>query len=486
MSIAIGMPMTIVRPKPPSVASVVFQLSLSRRGHSATNCLTTSHGGGIREAGISKSRITRSHSASSNRSSRNGRRAGQSRSLRSMEATPIFLAGLCRLLRDLQACGLPELGVARDLLLDVGVELLGPERPGVGAEPEETLLHLGRGQGLDHLVVQALDDRARCLGGGPHADPEVELPAGHAGLGGGGHLGQGGGPLGRTHGQRQQLPIPDLADDRCDGREVIVHPPRQHFGHGFGRAFERDVGGLDPGGEPELFGVQMRGAALAGRGEIDAARPGPGGGQRRLQRPDVLGGGLYPGGGARRGGGVARACCPMVPLAPLRLSTTRLCPMLWPILSAMARAMMSVVLPAANGTITRIGFFWWVCCARAPRNTGGGAGGWRGGPARRGAPVHGGRWERWAWAWIGLRSPVWQAVGCRSIHLLVNRSAFFLIPACASTHSRAESSGVYPQAQRKAAYGVARGLGRAPGAGLGGLARRPSCRVTDRMSQADR
>jgi hypothetical protein len=29
--------------------------------------------------------------------------------------------------------------------------------------------------------------------------------------------------------------------------------------------------------------------------------------------------------------------------------------MLAPILSAMARAMMSVVLPAANGTITRIG-----------------------------------------------------------------------------------------------------------------------------------
>ena len=31
--------------------------------------------------------------------------------------------------------------------------------------------------------------------------------------------------------------------------------------------------------------------------------------------------------------------------------------MLWLILSAMARAMMSVVLPAANGTITRIGLF---------------------------------------------------------------------------------------------------------------------------------
>src|SRR6218665_3619587 len=133
MSIAIGMPMKIVRPKPPSVASEVFQLSLSRRGHSATHCLTTSHGGGIREAGMSHSRITRSHSASSNRISRNGRRAGQSRSLRGMEATPIFLAGLRRLLLDLQACGLHELGVARDLFLDVGVELLGLERPGVGA-----------------------------------------------------------------------------------------------------------------------------------------------------------------------------------------------------------------------------------------------------------------------------------------------------------------------------------------------------------------
>ena len=47
----------------------------------------------------------------------------------------------------------------------------------------------------------------------------------------------------------------------------------------------------------------------------------------------------------------------MVPLAPPRLSITSVWPMLWPILSAMARAMMSVVLPAANGTITRIGLF---------------------------------------------------------------------------------------------------------------------------------
>src|SRR6218665_3175667 len=178
MSIAIGMPMTIVRPKPPSGASGGFQLSLSRRGHSATNCLTTSPGGRIRQAGTSKSRTTRSHSASSNRISRYGRRAGQSRSLRSMEATPIFLAWLRRLLLDLQACGLHDLGLARHLFLDVGVELLGLERPGVGAELEETLLHLGRGQGLDHLVVQALDDRARGLGGRHHADPEVELRAG--------------------------------------------------------------------------------------------------------------------------------------------------------------------------------------------------------------------------------------------------------------------------------------------------------------------
>src|SRR6218665_2908514 len=121
MSIAIGMPMTIVRPKPPSVASVVFQLSLSRRGHSATNCLTTSHGGGSREGGVLKSRGTRVR--------RKGGGGGQSRSLRSMEGTPIFLAGLRRLLLDLQACGLHELGVARDLFLDVGVELLGLERP---------------------------------------------------------------------------------------------------------------------------------------------------------------------------------------------------------------------------------------------------------------------------------------------------------------------------------------------------------------------
>jgi hypothetical protein len=40
-----------------------------------------------------------------------------------------------------------------------------------------------------------------------------------------------------------------------------------------------------------------------------------------------------------------------------RFSITSVWPMLWPILSAMARAMMSVVLPAAKGTITRIGLF---------------------------------------------------------------------------------------------------------------------------------
>jgi hypothetical protein len=45
----------------------------------------------------------------------------------------------------------------------------------------------------------------------------------------------------------------------------------------------------------------------------------------------------------------------MVPLAPPRLSMTSVWPMLTLILSVMARAMMSVVLPAAKGTITRIG-----------------------------------------------------------------------------------------------------------------------------------
>ena len=52
---------------------------------------------------------------------------------------------------------------------------------------------------------------------------------------------------------------------------------------------------------------------------------------------------------------MATACWPMVPLAPPRFSITSGWPMLAPILSAMARAMMSVVLPAAKGTITRIG-----------------------------------------------------------------------------------------------------------------------------------
>ena len=45
----------------------------------------------------------------------------------------------------------------------------------------------------------------------------------------------------------------------------------------------------------------------------------------------------------------------MVPLAPPRLSMISVWPMLVPILSAMMRAMMSVVLPAAKGTTTRIG-----------------------------------------------------------------------------------------------------------------------------------
>ncbi|MCY1560836.1 hypothetical protein D9M68_980220 [compost metagenome] len=54
---------------------------------------------------------------------------------------------------------------------------------------------------------------------------------------------------------------------------------------------------------------------------------------------------------------MATAAWPMVPLAPPRLSTTMGWPMLWLILSVMARAMMSVVLPAANGTITRMALF---------------------------------------------------------------------------------------------------------------------------------
>jgi tripartite-type tricarboxylate transporter receptor subunit TctC len=45
----------------------------------------------------------------------------------------------------------------------------------------------------------------------------------------------------------------------------------------------------------------------------------------------------------------------LVPLAPPLFSITSCWPMLWLILSLMARAMMSVVLPAAKGTITLIG-----------------------------------------------------------------------------------------------------------------------------------
>ena len=52
---------------------------------------------------------------------------------------------------------------------------------------------------------------------------------------------------------------------------------------------------------------------------------------------------------------VATSACPTVPLAPARFSMITGCPMLCDILSDMARAMMSVVLPAAKGTMTRTG-----------------------------------------------------------------------------------------------------------------------------------
>src|SRR6218665_1107639 len=95
----------------------------------------------------------------------------------------------------------------------------------------------------------------------------------------------------------------------------------------------------------------------------------------------------------------------MVPLGPLRLSTARLCPMLWPILSAMARAMMSVVLPAANGTIPRIGLFGELFCARGLTNKGG----------TEGAPqASAGAWRAMGTLGMGMDwSPISGVAGCR-------------------------------------------------------------------------
>src|SRR6266704_3244581 len=53
-----GMPKAIDSAKPPSVAYVVTRLSLRSRGHSATSCLTTASGAGIRYGGMRKMSIT--------------------------------------------------------------------------------------------------------------------------------------------------------------------------------------------------------------------------------------------------------------------------------------------------------------------------------------------------------------------------------------------------------------------------------------------
>ena len=60
---------------------------------------------------------------------------------------------------------------------------------------------------------------------------------------------------------------------------------------------------------------------------------------------------------------------PTVPPAPPRLSTMIGCPRAAPSLSPTTRAMMSVVLPAVNGTITLIGLLGQVGCAAAPDAT---------------------------------------------------------------------------------------------------------------------
>src|SRR6266516_2135672 len=77
-----GMPKAIDSAKPPSVAYVVTRLSLRSRGHSATSCLTTASGAGIRYGGMRKMSITASHNTKSPAMKSTGRITPESRILR--------------------------------------------------------------------------------------------------------------------------------------------------------------------------------------------------------------------------------------------------------------------------------------------------------------------------------------------------------------------------------------------------------------------
>ena len=80
----------------------------------------------------------------------------------------------------------------------------------------------------------------------------------------------------------------DMGQRRYDRQDIEINPPGHDFGDGFDWAAERDVLRREAGAQAKALGREVRGGADPGRGVIELARVGLGGGDEVAQRLPTL------------------------------------------------------------------------------------------------------------------------------------------------------------------------------------------------------
>jgi len=93
-----------------------------------------------------------------------------------------------------------------------------------------------------------------------------------------------------TDGERDQCALLNLRQRRRGKLHAEIGSPGNDVGHGFGRALERDVLRLEGSARAQPFGAEVRRRADAGRGIIQRAGLGLGGGDQIAERLVALGG----------------------------------------------------------------------------------------------------------------------------------------------------------------------------------------------------
>src|SRR5262249_18402029 len=178
--------------------------------------------------------------------------------------------------------------VGANLGFDMRIELGRGHDHRLQAKRRKLDLHVGCPEGFQRFAMKRLDDMARRPGSDKSPGPEGVLSGGNAGLRQRRHLRQDDGTFRAVHREREQFPLTYVFGNKSDGAEIEVNPSGYEFGDRFRAPFKGHMNGHDSSTCHEAFRAHMDSAPDAGRGKIERARLGSGGGNKvtnRLKAP---------------------------------------------------------------------------------------------------------------------------------------------------------------------------------------------------------